>query len=275
MPLSRTRSLLSNINGVANGGSNGVSNGSTANTPSDIVNGYNLPSINGSSDHLPPLKAGSNKNNNLFGTPTSSVNGVVTSNGVANGHHNVVSNGSAVNGHSGPTTNGSSYMNSNGVGSVVSNGGTNGIGVHDLETMSTTGSISLTNGHATGTATTHMNGMQTLPHVRASAANAAVVTTAVLNGEDGGNGGQASDSPKHVQQQQQGVVVATSQSGGQAGQVQALPSQSQSQQVVQQVQQSPTNSASAVSTNAVNANTTGSLKPKTMVATPEQVRSSS
>ena len=108
MPLSRTRSLLANINGVANGanGSVHVTNGgsSTANTPGSETNGYALPSINGSSDHLPPLKANgaaqpqaitngggsvASNNNKFFnggsGTVNGSVNGVngtsLTSNG--------------------------------------------------------------------------------------------------------------------------------------------------------------------------------------------------
>ena len=66
MPLSRTRSLLANINGVANGanGSVHVTNGgsSTANTPgSEAGNGYALPSIN----HQQSTFTGSQRARNL------------------------------------------------------------------------------------------------------------------------------------------------------------------------------------------------------------------
>ena len=236
MPLSRTRSLLANINGVANGvpnGTNGTTNGtsSTANTPgSEVGNGYGaLPSINGSSDHLPPLKA--------------SVASVVTANGTSAANNNkFYSNGTVTNG---------------------SNGHHNGYGLHDMDAVmaSTVSSMtnvtsSLTNGHLA-----HLNGLQTLPHVRSSvnaqSANAglrAQEAEAAAAGADL-DGSEVNESESSQQPQSQQNVS------------QQVSSVSQNS-----VQQSPTNS-SALSNNAVNSNNTGSLKPKTMVATPEQVRS--
>lgn len=179
MPLSRTRSLLANINGVANGASTNGS--STANTPGSEANGY-LPSI---SDHLPPLKNGaapsSASNNNKFYT---------------NGYHDHVND------------------------------------VMSVTTAATLAqqTVNVTNGHLG-----HVNGMQTLPHVRSSAN---------IQAEDN------LDNDKIMQPQQ--------------------PQQNTSQaQQLPQSQASPTNSSAA--NNAVNSNNSGSLKPKTMVATPEQV----
>ena len=243
MPLSRTRSLLANINGVASNGkqpqdqliwprpfftiisrktyktsllvlsknlsitkaklnvtgtaSNG-SGGSTANTPGSEANGYALPSINGSSDHLPPLKNSANNNNKLNG-----VNGV---NGV-NGYHS-----------------------------------------HDMDIISASAAsttTSLTNGHLS-----HLNGMQTLPHVRSSGVGNAEITESQTESQ------QSSQQQPNNNQQSGSVTQSVSQ-----------------QSATQSVQQSPTNNSSAMSNNAVNsANNSGSLKPKTMVATPEQVR---
>jgi len=194
MPLSRTRSLLANINGVASNGtaSNG-SGGSTANTPGSEANGYALPSINGSSDHLPPLKNSANNNNKLNG-----VNGV-------NGYHS-----------------------------------------HDMDIISASAAsttTSLTNGHLS-----HLNGMQTLPHVRSSGVNAE--TESQTESQQ-----SSQQQPNNNQQSQSSVSQSVTQ-----------------QSATQSVQQSPTNNSSAMSNNAVNsANNSGSLKPKTMVATPEQV----
>ena len=227
MPLSRTRSLLANINGVANGvpnGTNGAVNGtaSTANTPGSEANGYAaLPSINGSSDHLPPLKA--------------SAASVVTANGTSAANNNkFYSNG---------TSNGS-------------NGHHNGY-FNDMDVMASTVSnvsnvTSVTNGHLA-----HLNGLQTLPHVRSSA-NVATSATTGLPDETGAD--LDSSEVKNVSNQQQ-------QSSQQPSSQQNVSQPSVSQN---SVQQSPTNS-SALSNNAVNSNNTGSLKPKTMVATPEQV----
>ena len=225
MPLSRTRSLLANINGVANGvptGTTGTANGtsSTANTPGSEANGYGaLPSINGSSDHLPPLKA--------------STASVVTANGTSAANNNkFFSNG---------TSNGSNGHHVNGY-------------LHDMDVMaSTVNNGQVTNGHMA-----HLNGLQTLPHVRSSAN---VTGTGGLNDEVTGNDLDSSEVNKSVSNQQQ-------QSSQQPSSQQTVSQQTSVSQ--NSVQQSPTNS-SALSNNAVNSNNTGSLKPKTMVATPEQV----
>ena len=241
MPLSRTRSLLANINGVANGvpnGTNGVgavngSTGSTANTPGSEANGYAaLPSINGSSDHLPPLKA--------------SAASVVTANGTSAANNN--------------------KFYSNGVTSNGSNGHHNGY-FNDMDVMASTVSnvsnvTSVTNGHLA-----HLNGLQTLPHVRSSAnvggpTSAGTAPDEVTGVADLDSSEVQKNVNNQIQQQQQ-----------QSSQIQQPSSQQNvSQPSVSQnsVQQSPTNS-SALSNNAVNSNNTGSLKPKTMVATPEQV----
>ena len=290
MPLSRTRSLLANINGVANGanGSVHVTNGgsSTANTPGSETNGYALPSINGSSDHLPPLKA----------------NGAAQPQAITNGGGSVASNNNKFfNGGSG-TVNGS-VNGVNGT-SLTSNGYLH----HDMDVISSTGSSSLqstttgnslTNGHLS-----HINGMQTLPHVRSSATSEAVQrqqqqppATAIIGfgtGEEisdkdlfdndksqqnsatlGGSVGVPAGSSGSSQQlqSQQNAQQSAQQSQTAVPQTQSVSQQRQQQDSNQQnsVQQSPTNS-SALSNNAVNAaNNTGSLKPKTMVATPEQV----
>ena len=282
MPLSRTRSLLANINGVANGRENGtVTNGtgsSTANTPGSEANGYALPSINGSSDHLPPLKGG----NPVTASGASTVNGSVNNNKFFNGTNGVV-NGSSL---------------------------TNGYLHHDMDVISTTGSTSLqstttslTNGHLS-----HINGMQTLPHVRSSGSNEASGASRQIlaygseeipdkdlfdnDKSQAGNGQQSTVSAgQNVQsssvQQQAQIQVVPGSSGASNSQVAPQgPSNSgsnsgsnrttgnngtQEPNPQNSVQQSPTNS-SALSNNAVNsANNTGSLKPKTMVATPEQV----
>ena len=225
MPLSRTRSLLANINGVANGvpnGTTGTANGtsSTANTPGSEANGYGaLPSINGSSDHLPPLKA--------------STASVVTANGTSAANNNkFFSNG---------TSNGSNGHHVNGY-------------LHDMDVMaSTVNNGQVTNGHMA-----HLNGLQTLPHVRSSAN---VTGSSGLNDEVTGNDLDSSEVNKSVSNQQQ-------QSSQQPSSQQTVSQQTSVSQ--NNVQQSPTNS-SALSNNAVNSNNTGSLKPKTMVATPEQV----
>ena len=295
MPLSRTRSLLANINGVANGanGSVHVTNGgsSTANTPgSEAGNGYALPSINGSNDHLPPLKA-----NGVAAGVDRSGQAVTNGGGSVASNNNKFFNGS-VNG-----VNGSSVNGVNGT-SLTSNGYLH----HDMDVISTTGSSSLqsttgpgnslTNGHLS-----HINGMQTLPHVRSSATsearqpqqpqsaiigfgteeisdkdlfdndksqqNSAALVAAGPGSSGGGSSQQQLTSQQNAQQSAQQSQTAVPQT-------QSVGSQQRQQDSNQQnsVQQSPTNS-SALSNNAVNAaNNTGSLKPKTMVATPEQVR---
>ena len=126
MPLSRTRSLLANINGVAGGGgsvSNGGGSGSTgsggpgsagsgngsssssANTPNEQINGITngfsssyLPSItaNSTGDHiLPPLKSTPLKTNNSGSVINSSSAGGILFNGVAaiNSANTTISNG--------------------------------------------------------------------------------------------------------------------------------------------------------------------------------------
>ena len=107
------RSLLANINGVANGGSSG---GSSSNTPSEPGLIYQFPSItNGTSDHLPTLK------NSGTGSVTSQSNNKTHSGGSYNHYNN------------------SSNFQSNGI-------------VVDLDTMSNgAGGVNngLTNGHST------------------------------------------------------------------------------------------------------------------------------
>jgi hypothetical protein len=111
------RSLLANINGVANGGSSG---GSSSNTPSEPGLIYQFPSItNGTSDHLPPLK------NSGTGSVTSQSNNKTHSN--SGGSYNHYNNSS------------SNHFQSNGI-------------VVDLDTMSNgAGGVNngLTNGHST------------------------------------------------------------------------------------------------------------------------------
>ena len=110
------RSLLANINGVANGGSSG---GSSSNTPSEPGLIYQFPSItNGTSDHLPPLK------NSGTGSVTSQSNNKTHSGGSYNHYNNSSS---------------SSNFQSNGI-------------VVDLDTMSNGAGVvnnGLTNGHST------------------------------------------------------------------------------------------------------------------------------
>ena len=191
MPLSRTRSLLANINGVANGGSSGGSSANTPSEPGGIL--HNFPSIsNGTADHLPPLK------NSVVGNSSNKI----TSNSIYDGHYN-------------------NYVY-------------NGV-VVDLDTMSNgAGSISngLTNGHgstvSSATSMLHLNG------INGSNGTSDVSGNIV-------NGGSSIDSPIHQQQQNSVQSVVTSVNSG-------------------------TNNNSANGSGS-----TGSLKPKTMVATPEQV----
>lgn len=216
MPLSRTRSLLANINGVANG-ANGSTNGqgSTANTPGSEANGYALPSINGSSDHLPPLKSQDSGR-----VP----NGTVASNN-------------------------NKFFNTSNGGSL-----TNGYLHNDMDVISTSSSLQSTNTSLTTNGDRHFNGMQTLPHVRSEA------RSQIISGLD------------HATVDVVDIDNDKSQSVSQPNQSSSVrQSQQDSNQQNSVVQQSPTNS-SALSNNAVNAaNNSGSLKPKTMVATPEQV----
>ena len=213
MPLSRTRSLLANINGVANGGSSGGSSANTPSEPGGVGILHNFPSIsNGTAEHLPPLK------NSGVGSSTS--NNKITSNSIYDGHYN-------------------NYVY-------------NGV-VVDLDTMSNgAGSISngITNGHgstvSSATSMLHLNGMQTLPLVRHTTSNMNINGS---NGTSDGsgnivNGGSSIDSPIHQQQQQQ---------------------QNSVQSVVTSVNSGTNNNS------ANGSGSTGSLKPKTMVATPEQV----
>ncbi len=237
MPLSRTRSLLANINGVANGGSSGGS--SANNTPSEpggVGILYQFPSLsNGTADHLPPLK------NSGSVSVTSSNNKHITANSATsyNGVSNHYTNGSS--------TNGGHHFQSNGV-------------VVDLDTMSNgAGGVNngLTNGHSTtvsaATSMLHLNGMQTLPLVRhttsnmninvANGGNNDVINVGSGNIVNGTVGGSSMESPIHTQQQQNNV-----------------------QSVVTSVNAGSNNNAANGS-----GGSTGSLKPKTMVATPEQV----
>jgi len=125
--------------------------------------------------------------------------------------------------------------------------GVNGYHSHDMDIISASAAsttTSLTNGHLS-----HLNGMQTLPHVRSSGVGNAEITESQTESQ------QSSQQQPNNNQQSGSVTQSVSQ-----------------QSATQSVQQSPTNNSSAMSNNAVNsANNSGSLKPKTMVATPEQV----
>ena len=280
MPLSRTRSLLANINGVASGtnnsggggaggsaGSSGSGNGSgssAANTPNESSQngGYGssyLPSIsNGEHDGgiLPPLKSGSSvKNSGNSGVISTSSGGILFNGGVAyihdqdcygNGKLSLTSNGYSGNG------------SSNNRNHLHSHHGVNNKAAVDLDTISTSSSVMsatnttgsanmssgntsnnpVTNGHSVNNGSNsnsiHMNGMQTLPMVRHSTSNSGSGSNQT-NG-DVQNGVES--SPKHL---------------------------------------ASTTITSATATNVINSNNAatsqngGSLKPKIMVATPEQV----
>ena len=92
-------------------------------------------------------------------------------------------------------------------------------------------------------------------------------SVSALAGPPGSSGGSSQQL-----QSQQNAQQSAQQSQTAVPQTQSVSQQRQQDSNQQNsVQQSPTNS-SALSNNAVNAaNNTGSLKPKTMVATPEQV----
>lgn len=257
MPLSRTRSLLANINGVTtnvggpttNGssGTNGVNGSSTANTPgseavANVTNGSNEYDFN--RDFLPPLYQSSSGSGSQQPQQTASTNGVASNN------NKLFSNGSVVNGGA-----------SNGVSSSLTNGY-----LHDMDVEWASNSLqstttSLTNGLS------HMNGMQTLPHVRSSGTSG----TQQQNSSTGVNSGDCKPDKDSIyidndKSQSQSVAVSSSSTVQPRSSVVTDSNQQNSV-----VQQSPTNSA-ALSNNAVNsANNSGSLKPKTMVATPEQV----
>jgi hypothetical protein len=225
MPLSRTRSLLANINGVANGGSSGGSSANTPSEPGGVGILYQFPSLsNGTADHLPPLKnsgVGSSSTNNK-----THINSVSSYNGGSNHYNNYQSNGVVV----------------------------------DLDTMSNgAGSINngLSNGHSStvssATSMLHLNGMQTLPLVRHTTSNMNINVTNGSNGTNDVNVGSGNivngtigvssmESPIHQQQQNNVQSVVTSVNAG-------------------------TNNNSANGSGG----STGSLKPKTMVAMPEQV----
>ncbi len=136
-------------------------------------------------------------------------------------------------------------------------GGGGGAADHLLDNMSTTGSIistaSMTNGVVNGGGAAngmHLNGMQTLPHVRnggsatagvdGPAAAAAAAAGAVVNGNS------TLESPKHHTNGTDSVVSGST-TNGTSG-----------------VVVSNSGSAAGSATN-------GAVKPKTMVATPEQV----
>ena len=269
MPLSRTRSLLSNINGhtpaanAANAAASSSAQASAANsalvTPINGAanNGHaqlggvgvlsldsysGLPSLSG--EHLPPLKAGAAGSNSYLNSNSKASNAAVT-----NGGSVVVTSGLIFNTSGGTVANGvpvsQQQLNNSSCPQTL-----------ELDNMSTTGSIistashglsSLTNGHSNGSSSLHMNGMQTLPHVRASgptATNGQVQqqnsdpSSSVVNGSVNGSG--ALESPKHLVNGNSANLT----NGGTNG---------------------TNGSAPPVSTSANN------LKSKTMVASPEQV----
>lgn len=252
MPLSRTRSLLANINGASS--VTPSTGGSVITTPTVTTLNNSLDSSHNQlincNDHLPPLK--SNNNN------TSSAHGVVnlTSGGILfhSDHPNL--NSSSLKCQQNTThhqqssfidlvdtmsttgsiiSTASHQLGSNGVGSgaIVVGGGGGGGG----------GGGSLSNGHNSGSSNLHMNGMQTLPHVRPSNNSSSGSILSVTStgqqqhmdsiGVNGNNGGL--DSPKNLANGSNGLGA-------------------------------PNGSSSSAQLQNVN-----NVKPKTMVATPEQV----
>ena len=192
MPLSRTRSLLANINSSAT-----VSESSAY-----------LPHIS-DTQHLPPLKS------KLIGGPGTLFNGV-GSNGV--GH----------------TSDNCDSMSING--SIVSNGSVTSIAGATNGVITT----SLTNGHVNGV---HVNGMATLPLVRPATGDTSRNSTL--------------ESPKHDTNAQQ---------NGNSGFDGCFVSKS-----FNLFNFTPASHYMTASQDPIFAGSTASLKPKTMVATPEQV----
>ena len=351
MPLSRTRSLLANINGVAGGGGN-VSNGgggtggsgstgsggpgsagsgngsssSSANTPNEQINGITngfsssyLPSIttNGSSvDHiLPPLKSTPLKTNNSgSGVINSSSAGGILFNGVAaiNSTNATISNGYSGTNHTNSASNNSSITNrdysiTNGHNNInhhsnlhhynnhhhSNHGLTNGtMNNKDLDAISTNSVImssvssnvpqaSLTNGiSSSGSANSnsnsfHMNGMQTLPLVRHNSHNPSTGGGGTSNNDsstdrlqqNGTSGGSVAmdASPKH------GIQITTVGGGGSSSST--TSTNAINSNIATSVIGGSNNSNNQVNgtISGTNSANTGSLKPKTMVATPEQV----
>ena len=281
MPLSRTRSLLANINGAASatpthslggGATNHDSANHTAGGVAETTSIYALPSLSGAAaaDHLlPPLK-GSGLG---LGTPTkpsssSSATAPMTSSSTAaTPGKNSASNQlfSRDNANTSSTSHahhlGTHHPFQNGhapSSSISGASGANGSNL-ELDNMSTTGSIlsasnmtastALTNGTTAGTGngggtgqqqtgtgsssagSLHLNGMQTLPHVRQSS------TSEHLHQQ---NGNSTMESPKH----HHGSSTGSS---------------------------APTNGSTPTVSNSSNSSNSNNVKPKTMVATPEQV----
>lgn len=247
MPLSRTRSLLANINGSAS-----ASSTSSTTTPTTLgtVGDLHVPSNGGGYHHhhfssasssvyehhlLPPLKAGSS----AAATPSKS-NGSSMHNGLFMSASTSGTNGTQI---------------AFGKGGNGNNAGTT---VKDFDSMSTTGSLmaapvvsaSNVNGgglppSSSSSSSLHLNGMQTLPHhMRQPSGQSDHHHHHHLQ-----NGNGTLESPKHAQQQSSSTASASVTNGVVSG--------------------SNNGSTSAASTNgAMSAN---NVKPKTMVATPEQV----
>ena len=351
MPLSRTRSLLANINGVAGGGVSNVSNGggtgsgstgsggpgsagsgngsssSSANTPNEQINGITngfsssyLPSIttNGTGDHiLPPLKSTPLKTNNSGSVINSSSAGGILFNGVAaiNSTNATISNGySGTNTNS--TTNNSSitnrdysltnghninhhsnhhhYNNHHHNHGSSHHGLTNGaMNNKDLDAISTNSVImssvssniqqpqtSLTNGISSSNSGSnsnsngfHMNGMQTLPLVRHNSHNPSTGGGASNNDsndrlqQNGTSGGSVAmdASPKH------GIQITTVGGGSSSSTTSTNAINSNIAASVIGGSNNSNNQINGTISSGTNSANTGSLKPKTMVATPEQV----
>jgi len=256
MPLSRARSLLSNINGGASqyghsgGGASSSSSGDTP-TSGTVVGGSSdagstLPglganagagggaaaagALDGSSNGslLPPLKGTPSKPNSA-GVLHGGASGVTSGNNgllftsLTSGHQSLYA-GYQTASNRVADDNADTMSTTSSLLSAMTTSGHN----HHLSQQS---SSAATAALATGAAGMHINGMQTLPHVRPSATAEHLHTQQ----QQQLNGNSTLESPKHQQQQQ-------SQQNGSV--------------------------SSATSSNNPSAN---NLKPKTMVATPEQV----
>ncbi|TRY71068.1 hypothetical protein TCAL_12630 [Tigriopus californicus] len=254
MPLSRTRSLLANINGASS--VTPSTGGSVITTPTVTTLNNSLDSAHSQlincNDHLPPLKSNNNNSSSTHGIVNLSSGGILFHSDHTNlnssslkchqnsTHHQQHQQSSFIDLADTMSTTGSiistasHQLGSNGVGSgAVVVGGGGGVGGGPLS-----------NGHNPGSSNLHMNGMQTLPHVRPSNNSSSGSILSVTStgqqqhmdsiGVNGNNGGL--DSPKNLANGSNGLGAA------------------------------PNGSSSSAQLQNVN-----NVKPKTMVATPEQV----
>ena len=335
MPLSRTRSLLANINSsgsslpgsAANHQSGGTTTQDFDSCSDNTITSYQLPSINvgtgtagGSTDHLPPLRSSlslsASGNGGSNGGGGTVAGGNISSSSSSSSYHNKnnlnLFNSSANGGSSVNTT-------SAAVASLSLSSSLRGEQqqqqqqqqveiIQDLDNMSTTGSIistaSLTNGHlgshmtnGGGSSTSsggnggqstgiHINGLQTLPHVRPSGLTTTNGTNGTSLNNDNTNGGvsvvsSTLESPKHH-------LHSNGVGGGGSGSVTSSVSVTSSNvvngnNIGNGGSSSVANNSNGVGSGGssgqqqsnsiqVNGSNNGTVvKPKTMVATPEQV----